>query len=152
MKIQLDAKALEALIGGNTEAEIEIRGSIVQAFAKKYLKAVANEHIVQKAKYTVEEFVRKEIASISWSTVSLDARVVAHIRQAVIEAVDAIIDDQIETIKIDLSRRVTSAAKKLTDLMDTKISNQLNAATIKEINDRVAARIKQLSAELAGGK
>lgn len=151
MKVQLDKTALEAMIGGDTEAEIEIRNSIVQAFAKKYLKGVANEHIVQRARDTVEEFVRKEIASISWSTVSLDNRLVARIRQAVIEEVDKIIDDQIETIKIDLSRRITSAAKKLTDSMDSKISEQINYATTRELNDRVAARFKQLSALLEGG-
>ena len=38
-KIQINSlEALERLIGGDTELEIEVRNSIVQEFAKKYLK------------------------------------------------------------------------------------------------------------------
>lgn len=152
MKILLDAKALEAMIGGNTEVEIEIRGSIVQAFAKKFLKGVANEQIIQAARNTVNEFARKEVASISWSTASLDSTIVATIREAVNKQVTQIIEDELQTIRKDLTRRISSTSKKLVDSMDSKISEQINYATMKEINDRVAARIKQLSAELAGGK
>ena len=38
MKIILDLPALERLIGNDTEIEVELRNSIVQAFAKKHLK------------------------------------------------------------------------------------------------------------------
>lgn len=41
-KIQINSlAALERLIGGDTELEMEIRRSVVEAFAKKHLKAVA---------------------------------------------------------------------------------------------------------------
>lgn len=149
MKIQLDAKALEAMIGGDTETEIEIRHSIVQAFAKKYLKAIANERIIQAAQSTVNEFVRREVASISWSVASLDSRVAATIREAINKQVVEIINDELETVRKNLTGRIKAAAKSLTDSMDAKIHEQINYATMKEINDRVAARIKQLSADLA---
>ena len=41
MKIQINSlEALERLIGGDTQVEIEIRNSIVQEFTKKYLKSL----------------------------------------------------------------------------------------------------------------
>lgn len=41
-KIQINSlAALERLIGGDTELEIDLRRSVVEAFAKKHLKAVA---------------------------------------------------------------------------------------------------------------
>ena len=44
MKIQINSlAALERLIGGDSELEIEIRNSIVQEFTKKYLKSVAEK-------------------------------------------------------------------------------------------------------------
>jgi predicted DNA-binding protein len=42
MKIQLNSlEALERLIGGDSELEIEVRNNVVQDFAKKHLKGIA---------------------------------------------------------------------------------------------------------------
>jgi signal recognition particle GTPase len=42
--IQINSlKALEKLIGGNSEKEIAVRNNVVQDFSRKYLKAVAHE-------------------------------------------------------------------------------------------------------------
>lgn len=49
-KIQINSlEALERLIGGDTELEIEVRNSIVQEFAKKYLKGIINEELMTVA-------------------------------------------------------------------------------------------------------
>jgi hypothetical protein len=46
MKLQLNSLAsLERLIGGDTEVELDIRNNIVQAFAGKYLKDIANTNV-----------------------------------------------------------------------------------------------------------
>jgi hypothetical protein len=48
IKIQINnLEALERLIGGDSDLELELRNSIVQAFANKHLKAVANATIMQ---------------------------------------------------------------------------------------------------------
>lgn len=50
MKIQINSlEALERLIGGDTEVEIDIRNSVVQEFTKKHLKAIATNDLVSKA-------------------------------------------------------------------------------------------------------
>ena len=49
MKLQINSlAALERLIGGDSEVEIEIRGSVVQKFAERHLKAVANSDGLKK--------------------------------------------------------------------------------------------------------
>ena len=56
MKLQLDNEALERLIGGHTELEVELRNGIISTFAKKHLKGVLTQ--VQVEKFMLE--VRKE--------------------------------------------------------------------------------------------
>lgn len=63
MKMQLDAAALERLLGGQTEIEVELRSAVVQAFAKQHLKAVASSDafetfLATEAQATRHEFVR----------------------------------------------------------------------------------------------
>lgn len=58
-KIQINSlAALERLIGGDTELEVEIRNSVVQEFTKKHLKNIA-EHNVAAATSRIQEEVRK---------------------------------------------------------------------------------------------
>jgi hypothetical protein len=48
MKVILDAKALERLIGGDSEIEVELRNGVVQEFTRRHLKAVVNDQTFQK--------------------------------------------------------------------------------------------------------
>lgn len=66
VKIQINSlEALERLIGGNTEVEIELRGAIVQEFAKKHLKGVATDVIVSNAEYEVRNYIRENYLTLS---------------------------------------------------------------------------------------
>ena len=63
MKIQINSlKALERLIGGDNELEIEIRNSIVQEFTKKHLKSIYND-IISDAflRRITEELIKSDI-------------------------------------------------------------------------------------------
>lgn len=60
MKIQINSlEALERLIGNDTEVEIEIRNSVVQAFVSKHLKSVASTEMVENAKEAIKKYVRE---------------------------------------------------------------------------------------------
>lgn len=49
MKIQINSlQALERLIGGDTEIEIDIRQSVVEKFSQKHLKTLANDAMMKK--------------------------------------------------------------------------------------------------------
>jgi len=56
-------EALERLIGGDTEVEIEIRNSIAQAFAKKHLKQLITEQVVTNAIQEAYKYVNNEAFS-----------------------------------------------------------------------------------------
>jgi len=58
MKIQLDEKALERLIGGDSEIEVELRSNVVQAFAKRHLKGVIEERYLYELKKEICDYFR----------------------------------------------------------------------------------------------
>ena len=65
MKLQINSlAALERLIGGDTEVELEIRNSIVQEFAKKHLKAIVNEGSIQKVAHALDEMLSSQAEAI----------------------------------------------------------------------------------------
>lgn len=54
VKIQINSlEALERLIGGDNELEVELRTSIVQNFTNRHLKNIANEEIVKGASQAI---------------------------------------------------------------------------------------------------
>jgi len=63
-KIQLNSlSALERLIGGDTELEVEIRNSVVQEFAKKHLKCIADNEIAS-VEGNIRRSIREQIDSL----------------------------------------------------------------------------------------
>jgi hypothetical protein len=65
MKIQINSlEALERLIGGDTEVELEIRNNIVQEFAKKNLKALVNEGTITAVATEIENKLKRDASSI----------------------------------------------------------------------------------------
>lgn len=60
-KIQINSlEALERLIGNDNELEIQVRNNIVQEFAKKHLKAIANETTFQNEITTFKRKLQEE--------------------------------------------------------------------------------------------
>jgi hypothetical protein len=64
MKIQLDTKALERLIGGESEIEVELRNSVVQEFAKKHLKPLVNSSTLGKVMEEFKTIITAEIKAM----------------------------------------------------------------------------------------
>jgi hypothetical protein len=63
VKIQINSmKALERLIGGDTELEMEIRKSVALAFSKKYLHDIVATPAMLKITNEVCEYVRIKMA------------------------------------------------------------------------------------------
>ena len=64
-KIQINSlAALERLIGGDSELEIEVRNSVIQAFAKNHLKALITDELLKNAKMAVLAEIQKEFFDI----------------------------------------------------------------------------------------
>lgn len=86
VKIQINSlEALERLIGGDTELEIDIRESIIYNFASKHLKSIVGE-VMNKYEQDLKKDFEKEIKSLfnnsnTKSVLSIDST--SRIRQEV---------------------------------------------------------------------
>ena len=119
-------EALERLIGGDTEVEIEIRNSVVQNFADKHLKDLANtpeisgtlsqikEEIYKQARNKIEN----EIATFktSYGSSITDVQLRPAIQEKITTQIKNLVEDTVrqsvnEAIKVwatnpDLKRRI----------------------------------------------
>ncbi|NOS67367.1 MAG: hypothetical protein HOO67_03305 [Candidatus Peribacteraceae bacterium] len=128
--IQINSvEALERLIGGNTQAEIDIRNSVVQTFATRHLKAVANtDHIAQLAKNlstavktSADDLIQAQVGEVkrNWSgfieSVKLNSKVQAEIdgqvKQQAANLVDAAIAVCTAELRDGLEKRISGAVK-----------------------------------------
>ena len=63
-KIQINSlEALERLIGNDNKLEIEVRNSIVQKFAEKHLKSLANSPTIHTALNNINDAVTREVST-----------------------------------------------------------------------------------------
>jgi len=61
IKIQINSlEALERLIGGDSELEIQIRNNVVQDFTAKHLKALATNDMIKQTGNSVIEQLRRD--------------------------------------------------------------------------------------------
>lgn len=125
MKIQINSlEAVERLIGGDTEMEIEVRNSVVQEFAKKHLKAVAETQLgpmkdaVQN--FIRDEFLNKEITkrpgwgeTVTWS-----------LKRDVLEGLKSTLQDEVKSILDDTLREaidLEGTRKKIEQILERKV-------------------------------
>lgn len=56
--IQINSlEALERLIGGDSELEVGLRGGIVQEFAKRHLKGIADERLISEGRRAIINYI-----------------------------------------------------------------------------------------------
>jgi hypothetical protein len=130
MNIILDASALDRLLGGNTELEIELRQSVVAQFAKHHLKPLINsvevQSIVNDIKRHAADAATASIADVEtrWSggtTVVLKPEIVSKIKEKTQEQMQSIIENTVRAA--------------MTELIDSKFIEQ-------QVNSRLDYHIK----------
>lgn len=63
LTIQINSlEALERLIGGDSETEVEVRNSVIQKFADKHLKALANTDEITQTLDKIQRDISKEVS------------------------------------------------------------------------------------------
>ena len=72
IKLQINSKeALERLIGGDSELEVELRNSIVHDFSQRYLKKLVSDQFDKLASLAwqeVEKFAKEKFGTVQYST------------------------------------------------------------------------------------
>lgn len=145
MKIQINSlAALERLIGDDKELEVTIKSSIINEFAKNYLKSVANSEITNTIKDAVMEEVNKtdyfgllKRDRSGWTRnyiLSEDAKEL--IKLQVKREVDYCISDVIEPIRNEVVLLIRSRL----DLMASSVSESIREEVQKETIDKLVQK------------
>lgn len=153
--ISLDLETLCALMGGEAEAVVKLREGIVQEFARRHLKAVANEEVMSRIRDEVIRSVHEElpvsrervlgvtVPEIGEPTRSLVRNTVHHV---VSEEVVAFRDEMRKLILEGDERTRKDALKKL----DERVGIYTGEWLEEQIRRRLGALLERLSQE--GGR
>jgi hypothetical protein len=124
-------EALERLIGGDSEIEIDIRNNVVQKFAEKHLKAVANSEMMKN----LESSIRNSLYESSGYKKNVSSK----IKKEIDTIVDNIVSDNIKRKMVSVSAElIDNANQKIRQIADD-IEKQdiVNKAINKAINEKV---------------
>jgi hypothetical protein len=150
MRLELNLPALERLIGGDTELELELRKQIIQEFAKRHLKEEADkaayEAVVEEVRRRVNELAKNNfgidnlVTSLIWPTVDfrLKSMIESLVNEQARKAVDAALLQIIECQKRYWKHEIEAAVKRG---MDRQIEKEIEEG----IRKRLEAAAKGLS-------
>ena len=96
MKIQINnLEALERLLGNDSEFEMEVRNSVAQNFAKKYLKSLIQGWDVKPFVNFIKSYIDDNYFTQSLGKVYLNTDVVDKLKLAISEKFDSLINNYI---------------------------------------------------------
>lgn len=165
IKINLDLSALERLIGGDTEAEIIIREGVIQTFAKKHLKKLANakafEPILRDIQDDVVSMFRAEIPIVkekvnNWCSgyrwvLDRDNIFYEHLSDEIKKIMEGMlrkmITDAWNELRDDCHRRINNKRKLLRNHIIKEVKEQIDEQFQKSVRDEVTRRIQSLAAQ-----
>jgi hypothetical protein len=144
-------EALERLIGGQSDVEIEIRNSVVQKFAEKHLKPLANAPEITSTLAAIKDDISKQIKAkcekeiatfqTSWGGSITDIKLNPKVNEELERRVRVLTDDAIRKA-VDESIHVNE------DDIKKRVENRFKYYTDDFINREVKAKIDKLKASL----
>jgi ribulose bisphosphate carboxylase small subunit len=141
MKIQINnLEALERLIGGDTELEIEIRNSVVQDFAKKHLKSVAKELLDQGFTISVKKLIQDEFFRVnSWGEIlafneKTHRKLAEELNNDIRKTFDEILMEVLEFNK--LKQTVQERLNKTLDYIDAELKSKVLEQRLDQMVDK----------------
>jgi hypothetical protein len=151
-KIQINSlEALERLIGNDTQLETEIRNNVVQDFAAKHLKAVANSPAVTNAISTMSAALKEqtqkkltsEIATFteSWSGHISNVKFVPAVQSELERLVRLKIDSEIaRAVESAMTTWATDANRTIEQIVEKRVAY----LTEQHIRDKVSEKLKSV--------
>ena len=148
-------EALEKLIGGDTQVELDIRNNIVQAFAEKHLKAVAGTQQVNNAianiRASIEQEVRAECTrsfgdySNVWNRqIKLDDKIKSVIKQEVLTQIQSIIDSYLKEIVSSPEWIKEKLEKQIKQLILNIVNSELQVKISDAVKSKIDEQVKNL--------
>lgn len=146
IKIQINSlEALERLIGGDSEVEIDLRNSVVQDFAKKHLKVLATAQLIQTTgKAVADEFTKDffELEKGSWGKFIMTPKT----REILKEQVQSSVESEIREIvreMLDISKTKEQIKKALENAEKWILEDLAKENLAHRLNRMVEARLKE---------
>lgn len=148
IKIQINNKeALERLIGDDLELEIKVKESIINGFAKTYLKSIANSKVMDTLVRAVEDELRKTdyMGMLSLTKtgclhkLELSKTCKELVNKEVQDAVEEYIEDSIRDFEGNINTLLKSQFDYLAEVVEHKLSEKIAESIIEE---RVQKRLK----------
>lgn len=145
-KIQINSlQALLRLIGDDTTMEVEVRNSVIQAFAQGFAKSLANTTAIADVLKGIEQKLRDDVRQTAQMTFSdyvthrgyqtweIPSKAKDAIRSRVIFEVEAYITECIQTATKDLEKRIEALVE---DRLERKVQSvvaKIVAANVEEM-------------------
>ena len=142
VKIQINSlEALERLVGGDPQLEFDIRNNVVQKFAAKHLKAIANSEMMKRLEKQLTDMVWKKGHYGYNSKQALTEGFKKSVEQQADKLLRGIINDKIQTLTREIEKSVSTQLDSVAD----KIINELTSTKVREIvNRKVDNKLKTI--------
>lgn len=152
MKLQINSlAALERLIGGDTEVELEIRNNIVQEFAKKHLKPIADSPNINSIKADLLQqaitIVTAEIGTLSGQYWNQKVVLKKEVRDELVSTAKTTAQAAIQEA---IMQGVAQARADVTpESIKARIDAQVKSTVDAEIKAGVSARLRAIAAGIS---
>lgn len=138
IRVQLNLPALERLIGGDTEIEVELRRQVVANFAKHYLEGVLDAAALKAVGEEVRSTVRSAVLSIfgqHTSSAAVDsATSAAIVEKSLDKKISDSVNDYIDRVIAD---RIERHSKYYCDRVQVGIERSVVLAVDRIIDERI---------------
>jgi hypothetical protein len=142
MKVQINSlEALERLIGNDKEMEITVKSSIINAFAKNYLKSIANSTIMDKLVSTVKKEIEKtnyfgllKTQQSGWNTYTC---LTEEAKGKIKSEIDSIISSEIREGVNEYRKELKAIIKERLDCYTGDITSSLKEEVVKGTIDKM---------------
>jgi len=137
-------EALERLIGGDAEVEVDIRQNIVETFTKKHLKSLANDSTLQKIgeaikKETNSEILEEVIEKTTYGGNRTSYKLSTKARELIREQLKYAVSTEIYDIIVEEIKR-----QNITDTLNATLERQVKYITEELTKESLAAKLDKM--------
>jgi hypothetical protein len=128
MRLELDYRALERLMGGDEEVQVHLREAIVKQFTRAYLKPIANSALVEAAVQEIKRYVNE----VAKSLYDIEGLATSHVWPDLTSRLRSLVEEVVQEC----------AREQLQSILDEAFDCQLKYWR-KEIDDKVQKALDQ---------
>ena len=128
-------EALEKLLSGDVQLEMDMRNTVVQEYAKKYIKSVAQEFVSSQNRTETEKVMKEFLKKQNYSNTSLNPDFQEKLRKHIEYEVGKIVDNKVKGIIADYEKKKWLEVSDL--IMKNITSQKFHDNVSKEVDKRL---------------